>query len=336
MNLGRLAISLPLPFHSVRDCVEIARRAEREWGYTACWLAETSGPDAFVLAAAIADATERMTIGTAVVPVYNRTPAVLAMASGTLAQLSGDRFVLGVGSSSHAIVRDWNGIPFESPLAHVRESVEITRQALAGRKTDYEGEHLRSRGFRLGSPPANPVPIYVGALREKMLMLAGEIGDGLVLNLFPVSALPQMLDAHRRGGAGVGRDVSDHEVVVRFQVSVTKDLAAARNLVRFAFGPYVAAPVYNRFFAWCGFDVEAKAIADAFGRGDRSGLAAAMTDDLVDRVTILGDADRCRAQVAEFVAAGVSTPVLSPLATDKQGVLDVFEAFAPARLGVGA
>jgi probable F420-dependent oxidoreductase len=336
MNLGRLAISLPLPFHSMRDCAELARRAEREWGYTAAWLAETSGPDAFVVAAAVADATERMTIGTAVVPVYNRTPAVLAMAAGALAQLSGDRFVLGVGSSSHAIIQDWNGIPFEAPLTHVRESVAILRQALAGEKTNFEGKRLRSRGFRLASRPARPVPIYLGALRERMLALTGEVGDGLVLNLFPVSALPKMLAAHRAGGARAGRDVSPHEVVVRFQVAVTDDVPAARNLVRMAFGPYVAAPVYNRFFAWCGFEAEAKAVAESFARGDRAALAAAMTDDLIDRVTILGTAEQCRAQVAEFVAAGVTTPVLAPLAVDRRGVDAVFEAFAPSRTGVGA
>jgi len=333
MRLGRLAISLPLPGLSARDCVEIARRAEREWGYHAVWLAETSGPDAFALAAAIAEATERLTIGTAVVPVYNRTPAVLAMAAGTLAQLSGDRFVLGLGSSSHAIVQDWNGVAFERPLAHVRESVAILRQALAGKRTDFAGEVLRSRGFRLGSPPARPLPIYLAALRERMLALAGEIGDGLVLNLFPVSALPKMLAAHRAGGAAAGRDVAGQEVVVRFQVAMGDDVERSRNLVRLAFGPYVAAPVYNRFFAGCGFEAEARAVAEAFARGDRAGLARAMSDDLVDRVTILGPAERCRAQLAEFVAAGVTTSVLSPLSADRSEIERTFEALAPARGG---
>ncbi len=333
MRLGRLAISLPLPGLSARDCVALARRAEREWGYHAVWLAETSGPDAFALAAAIAGATERLTIGTAVVPVYSRTPAVLAMAAGTLAQLSGDRFVLGLGSSSHAIVQDWNGVAFERPLAHVRESVAILRQAFAGKRTDFTGEVLRSRGFRLGSPPDREVPIYLAALRERMLALAGEIGDGLVLNLFPVSALPKMLAAHRAGGAAVGRDVSRHEVVVRFQVAVGGDVERARNRVRLAFGPYVAAPVYNRFFAWCGFESEARAVAEAFARGDRAALARALSDDLVDRVTILGPAERCREQLAEFVATGVTTPVLSPLSADRAEIERTFEAFAPARSG---
>jgi alkanesulfonate monooxygenase SsuD/methylene tetrahydromethanopterin reductase-like flavin-dependent oxidoreductase (luciferase family) len=189
---------------------------------------------------------------------------------------------------------------------------------------------LRSRGFRLGNPPRPPVPIYLAALREKMLRLAGEIGDGLIVNLFPVTALPRMLAAYHQGAAAAGRDASGHEVVCRFQVLVTDDLPYARNLVRLAFGGYVAAPVYNKYFAWCGFEAEARAVADAFARRDRAGVAAAMTDDLVDRIAILGPAERCRERLAEFVAGGVTTPVLSPLAADRRAVEAVFETFAPA------
>jgi probable F420-dependent oxidoreductase len=331
VDLGRLAISLPLPGLDARACVELARRAEREWGYRAIWLAETNGPDSFTLAGALATATERATLGTAIVPVYNRTPAVLAMSAATAQQLSGGRFVLGLGSSSHAIVGDWNGIPFERPLAHVRESVAIVRQALAGARTDFAGEALRSRGFRLGNRPEQPVPVYLAALRERMLRLAGEIADGLVVNLFPVTALPRILAAYRAGAAAVGRDATGDEVVCRFQVLVTDDVAGARDRLRLAFGGYAAAPVYNRFFAWCGFEAEARAVADAFARRDRGGVAAAMSDELVDRIAILGSAERCREQVAEFVAHGVTTPVISPLAADRPTIERVFEAFAPAR-----
>ncbi|HTY19837.1 MAG TPA: LLM class flavin-dependent oxidoreductase [Myxococcota bacterium] len=331
MSLGRLAISLPAPGFGARACVELARRAEREWGYDAIWLAETNGPDSFALAGALAMATERSVIGTAIVPVYNRTPAVLAMSAATAAQLSEGRFVLGLGSSSHAIIRDWNGVAFEKPLARVRETVSILRQALAGEKTDLDGEVLRSHGFRLGNRPKERVPIYLAALREKMLHLAGEIGDGLIVNLFPVTALPQILAAYRAGAASAGRDASRDEVVCRFQVAVTSDVAQARNLVRLAFGGYAAAPVYNRFFAWCGFEREAREVKEAFASRDRARVAAAMNDDMIDRIAILGPAEACREQIAAFVAAGVTTSVISPLAVDRRAVEAVFEAFAPAR-----
>ena len=330
MALGRLALTLPAPFFDARQSVELGRRAEREWGYQAIWLAETAGPDSFSLAGALAMATERVTIGTAIVPVYNRTPAVLAMSAGSLAQLSGNRFILGLGSSSHAIVEGWNGIPFEKPLAHVRESVAVIRQALAGERTSFQGKLLRSRGFRLASLPGSPVPIYLAALREKMCVLAGELGEGLIVNLFPRSALPRMLAAYREGARRAGRDASQDEVVCRFQVAVTDDVPAARGLFRMVFSPYFATPVYNAYLAWCGFEDEARRLAEAFARGDRAASAAALTDEVVDRIAILGSADACRAKIAEFVVAGVTTPVISPLAPSPRAVEAVFEAFAPA------
>ena len=331
MDLGRLAITLPAPFLDARQCVELGRRAEAEWGYDAIWLAETNGPDSFTLAGALALATSRVAIGTAIVPVYGRSPAVLAMSAGSLAQLTNDRFVLGVGSSSHAIIEGWHGIPFERPLASVRECVELVRAALTGERTDYAGEFFRSKGLRLGARPAKPVPIYVGALREKMLRLAGAVGDGLIVNLFPLAALPKILAAWRAGARDAGRDAAGQEVVCRFQVCVTDDVPRARQLVRAAFGGYVATPVYNKFFAWCGYEDVARGVADAFGRGDRAGVGAAMTDAFIDGISILGSAEACREQVAAFVAAGVTTPVVAPLAADPAGIERIYEAFAPAR-----
>jgi probable F420-dependent oxidoreductase len=331
MDLGRLAISLPAPFLSPGACAEIARAAETTWGYDAIWLSETNGPDSAALAGALAMVTRRATIGTAIVPVYGRTPAVLAMTAATLGGLAEGRFVLGLGSSSHAIVEGWNGVPFENPLTRVRETVAIVRDALAGRKTDFVGKTVSSRGLRLGYVPERRVPIYLAALRERMLELAGEIGDGLILNLFPVTAMPKILAAYRRGAARAGRDASRDEVVCRFQVAVTDDVPSARNMIRFAFTGYVAQPVYNAYFRWCGFEEEARAVGEAFARGDRAASAAAMTDALIDRIAILGSAERCREQIAEFVAAGVTTPVIAPVATDAAGVRSVLESFAPAR-----
>ncbi len=329
MNLGRVAISLPAGALSVRECLDLAARAETEWGYDAIWLAETSGPDSFTLAAALFEATRGVTIGTAIVPVYNRTPVVLAMSAATLAELSEGRFVLGLGSSSHAIIEGWNGIPFEKPLGHVRESIELVRQALLEPKTDYHGDFFRSSGFRLGNTVRAPAPIYVAALREKMLELAGELGDGLIVNLFPLTATAQMLEAYRRGAARAGRDGSTDEVVCRFMVCVTDDVPAARDAMRAAFGAYAATPVYNKFFQWCGFESQAHAIAAAFAERDRDGVYRAMDDDMVDRIAILGSAESCREQVAAFVEAGVTTPVLNPLARDREGVEAVWSAFAP-------
>jgi len=335
MHLGKLAVTLPLPFLDARANVALAQRCEREWGYEAIWLAETNAHESFAIAGAIANATERIELGTAIVPVYNRTPAVLAMGAGTLAQLSGDRFVLGLGTSSHAIVEGWNGLPFTAPLERVRETVRVLRAALAGERTSFVGRTLRSEGFRLGALPAKPLPIYLAALRERMLEVAGALGDGLILNMMPVEAMPRILAAYRRGAAEAMRDATNHEVVARFQLAVTdgspEQNAQARNIVRFGFSGYVATPVYNRFFEWVGHEAVAKDVLAAFQRGDRAGTSAAMTDRFVDDIAIIGSADACREKLAAFVAAGVTTPVLAPLARSADDAAAMLEALAPAR-----
>jgi probable F420-dependent oxidoreductase len=326
-----MAITIPAPFYDARGQIELAQRAEREWGYPAIWMAETAGPDSFSLAGAMAVSTSTIEIGTAIVAVYNRTPAVLAMSAATLAQLSNNRFILGLGSSSHAIMRDWNGCDFREPLGHVRESVAIVRQALGADKTEFSGKHFRSNGLRLGAKPTQPMRIYLAGLREKMCELAGEVGEGLIINFQPASAMPQILAAYRRGAAKAGRDGTHDEVVCRFQVCVTNDRAKARGLVRMAFGGYLSAPVYNAFLAWCGFEEEAKAIAEGFAKKDRAAVAAAITDEIVDRIAIIGSADECKEQIAGFVKAGVTTPVIAPLATSREEALRIYETFAPAK-----
>ena len=332
MDLGRVALSLPVGGLSARAQVELAQRAEAEWGYDAIWTAETNGPDSLALAGALCQATHRSAIGTAIVPVQNRSPALLAMAATTLGELSEGRFVLGVGASSHNIIEGWSGIPYRRPLTHVREAVTVIRQALSGQKTDFAGELLQSHGFRLERGGAGiRVPVYVAALRERMIELAGEVGEGLIVNLFPVAMLPRILAAYRRGAARAGRAAQRDEIVCRFMVSITDDVAAARDRMRAAFGGYVATPVYNRFFAWCGFAEQARAVAEAFARRDRRAVYAALDDAMIDQIGVFGSAAQCRERVAAYVAAGVTTSVLAPFSPEPKDAEAVFAAFAPAR-----
>jgi probable F420-dependent oxidoreductase len=314
----------------MRANVELAVRCEKEWGYAAIWLAETNGADSFALAGAIAQATDRVEIGTAIVPVYNRTPAILAMGTATLVDLSAGRFVLGLGTSSHAMIEGWHGIPFEQPLGRIRDTMAVLRSAFAGEKTGYEGSTLTSQGFRLGVRVHQPVKIYLAALREKMLELAGALGEGLIINMMPLQAMPQIMEAYRSGALDAERDASGDDVVARFQIAVTDDKERARNMVRMGFSGYVATPVYNRFFSWVGHEDVARGVAEAFANGDRQGTAAAMSDTFVEDLAIIGDAVEAREKLAAFVAAGVTTPVLAPLAASPEETIAVLETFAPA------
>ena len=177
--------------------------------------------------------------------------------------------------------------------------------------------------------PSPAIPIHVGALMPPMLELAGEIADGVTLNMMPVEAVPRMVEHIRNGAARAGKDPASLEIVARFQTCVTDDRAGALAVLRAAFGPYFATSVYNRFVAWCGFDAEAKEILAGWQSKDRGRVAAGVTDDMLDRIGIIGSAEHCRERIAAFRAAGVTTPMISPFYPDEKVMWRTFEALAP-------
>jgi probable F420-dependent oxidoreductase len=310
-------------------CRRVAERAE-PLGYESLWIADTgAGPDAFVVAAVAAGVTSRARIGTAVVPIYTRALPVLAAGAGTAAQLAPGRFVLGLGISSETIVDTWGGVPFARPFTRMRETVDVLRRMLAGERVTVKGQTVRTANFRLVSPPPAPVPIYVAALMPPMLELAGEIADGVILNFMPVEAVPRMLEHVRIGAARAKRDASRLEVVSRFQCVVTDDRRAARDSLRYMMGPYFATSVYNRFVAWCGFSDEAREIDAGWRAKDRPRNLGAVTDDMIDRLAIIGSADECRERLAAFAAAGVTTPMIQPFLFDEAAIWRTLEALAP-------
>ncbi len=325
----RTAFSLPVP-PDVDASLEVAREAVR-LGYDAAWLADTSGPDPFVLAAALGRTVPELSIGIGVAPAFTRTPAVFAAMAGTLGQILPGRFTLGLGCSSETIVDRWNGVPFEHPLTRVRETVTLVRAMLTGERSRFHGKTVRSEGFRLTSLPPKPVPIYVGALKPPMLRLAGEVGDGVVVNLFPAKALPRMLEEVRAGGRRADRDASGLEIVCRFQTWVTDDPKGARALVRRFMTGYFTTSVYNAFADWCGFADEARAMRDAWAKRDREGAEAAFTDEMIDAITLIGNERHCRERVAEFVDAGLTTPMFHCFAPDAAEARRTLEALAPQR-----
>lgn len=325
----RIALSLTTPGLSVPELADLARWSE-ELGYREAWLSEVAGPDGFVNATAAAVATSAMDIGIAVVPAYTRTPAVMAMAAGSVSQvLAGRTFRLGIGSSSEAIVGGWNGIPFERPLTRVRETVEAVRAGL-GELGDYEGRTVAMRRFRSASPAAGPVELYVGALNPGMLRVAGAAGDGVCLNLMPPEVVPRQLAEVRKGAEGAGRPPDDVGVMARLQVVITEDPAGARELLRRTFlGPYLAQPVYNRFLEWMGYAEEAASIAAAWAARDREGVARAVHDRLVDDLTVIGDVARVRERLEAYGDAGIATGAVSVLSADRSVVEETLRALAP-------
>jgi probable F420-dependent oxidoreductase len=327
----RLALSLPLAGVDARAGVEAARRAE-DLGYSAAWLAEVQGPDAFTQLGALA-VTTGLDLGVAVVPAQTRTAMVLGMSAVSLSQLSRGRFTLGVGASSEVIVSGWAGQPFDRPLTSVRETYQALRPVLRGERSTFEGERVRMTGYRPHATPEPPVPLYLGALNPRSLRMVGELGaDGLCLNQMGPQHVGRMLGLVREGARDAGTTLADDfGVVARLFCMVVDDIAFGRSIVKHTFAPYIVTSVYNRFYRWMGYEAEAQGVLDA--AGDRQAQAAAVSDRLVDDIFLIGPAPAIAERIAAFVEAGVTLPVVQPMAADLEQADAMWQAIAAAYLG---
>ncbi|MCZ6531395.1 MAG: LLM class flavin-dependent oxidoreductase [SAR324 cluster bacterium] len=309
--------------------LERAVWAEQQ-GFDSLWIPDGGGKmHALTLAAALAMRTSTIRLGLGVVPVFTHSPAVLASSASALAHLAPGRIIMGLGASSHAMIEGWHGMDFVKPLTRVKETALLLRRMLDGERVEFVGETLRSKGFRLNPPPQTKVPIYLAALRPKMLELAGEIADGVILHLAPLQAIPKMLEHIAAGAQRAGRPLEDIEIISRFNVLVTDDMAAGREEFRkFVLG-YYSTPVYNKFLAWAGFEQEAESIAEGFKARDRTKTEAALSDEVVDMLGVIGTADACRERVREFLQAGIQTSAIHAVSADPASALRAMEAFAP-------
>jgi probable F420-dependent oxidoreductase len=317
---------------AVERTIEVAQWAE-SLGYDDFWLADAGGVDALTMSALVLARTERIRVGIAVVPVFTRTPPVLAATLATLDSVAPGRFVLGLGSSSHFMMEGWHGVPFERPVARVQETVELIRLILSGEKTSYEGDVVRSRGYEQPRV-ATHIPIHLAALRPRMIDLAAQKAEGIILNLFPRAALPRVFGTIDEALARHGRDRASIEVATRVSVTVTDDRAAARDAFRQAFIPYYATPSYNSFLSWAGRPDVADAVREGWAARDRAACYEAMEDSLVDEIAISGSAQDCQDRVRELHAAGITTPLMFCLSTDRAVVEATFEAFAPTNFEI--
>lgn len=328
-NRKRIAVTLPMG-PKVQDSIDLVQWAE-ENGIDDVWFSDAMAPDSLTMVAAVAPYTRRMRVGVAVTPVYTRTPAVFAATASVLAQLLPGRFVLGLGSSSQAIMERFNGIPLAKPLTRVKETAIIVRSMLAGEKSDFDLATLTSRGYRQ-EPLPEPPPIYLAALRPKMIEMAAEVGDGVVFNLWPRQALPRMMEHVEIGAKRAGKRIEDLEIVNRSFVMVADDVDAARAQFRNYYTPYYANPVYNEFLKWAGYRDEAEGVLAGWAARDRALSTGAVTDEIIDAVAIIGSAEEVHRRIREQTAAGIDTTIVSPIGqVPVAEAMPTFEAFAADR-----
>ncbi|HKF14142.1 MAG TPA: LLM class F420-dependent oxidoreductase [Gaiellaceae bacterium] len=303
------------------ELIELAQEAER-LGYDSAWAAEAWGTDAATVLAWLAATTTKLKVGSAIFQIPARTPANTAMTAATLDLMSGGRFLLGLGVSGPQVVEGWHGEAWGKPLAKTREYVEIVRAVLRRQTLEHHGEHYHvpydgPGATGLGKPlklMARPlraeIPIYLAVFKPRSVELAAEIADGWL----PIFFSPER--ARATFPAPFARD-GDFDIAPAVPALVADDVEDARDALRPYYALYVGGMgargknFYNDLVASYGFEAEAKKIQDLFLDGKQRDAAAAVPEQLIDEMTLIGPSDRIKDRLAAWRESGATTLLIS-------------------------
>jgi len=312
----KIGLHISVASSALADTPRLARDAE-ERGYSSLWIAEVSGPDAFLTLGAIARATSKADLATGVVPIQIRTPGVMAMGFLTLNELSGGRAIAGLGVSSPVIVERWHGASYRMPVTAMRECIAIMRQLFREGRSKFDGKVYKS-DFRLGFERTQPPPrIYVAALNPPMLRLAGEAADGVLLNYSPPEAVPAMIAEIRAGAEKAGRRLADIDIGIYLRMCISDDESAAIASFKRELAGYAFVDAYNAMFARYGMAEEFGEVRRLWREGKRDDAANAISDASARKIGAFGSSAAGRDFVARFRAAGVTHPVIFPIGPDR-------------------
>jgi probable F420-dependent oxidoreductase len=289
--------------------------AAKELGYSSFWTAETVGLEAFATLTAAGAAAPGLGLGTGVLALQLRTPMLAAMGAATLQSLHPDVDVLlGVGISSPVVTERWHGVAYgDRPVSQTREYLTLVGECLGGESVSFAGDFYRASRFRLGVRLGERRPkVVLGALNERMLQLAGELADGVLLNYLPASGVPWCVEQVRKGETTAGREPG--ECTVYGYVHVTAgDRDAALEPARRDLFSYAVVDAYGRAFTRAGFGDDVAEVRERHAAGDRDGAVAGVSDAMVDAINVIGDAAHVTATVRGYVDAGVDVPIVMPM-----------------------
>jgi len=318
---------------------ELARLAETH-GFGCAWAGEANNKDPTVMLSAVAAVTRRMKIGSAVYHILGRTPATLALQAVGLDELSGGRFVLGVGVSNPTIAR-WHGLTMDHPLGRAEEYLDIVRRAMRGEKLDFDGKYFTSHAFKMAFKPGkNPIPIYLAAFGPKMTRLAGRITDGVLINMANPTEIRRIADEVKKGAEESGKDPAAMEIICKIRCSIAHTYEAAREALGHALTYYALADYYRDLLGRMGFGAEVEAMRAAWKSGGFHSARKLITDRLFQGLPLVAatSAEEVVEQIQPYQDAG-ATRIILPYVAASDDVVSEMKRFinhwSPATTGLG-
>lgn len=324
---------------AAQDLMLVARLAD-DLGYHTFFAGEAWGMDAITVLTAVACHTSKLRVGTAILPVFSRTPALIAQSIASLDLISNGRATLGLGTSGRIVIEDWHGLPFRHPLRRTEEYIQIIRQALSGGQVNFDGDFFKLSRFRLGVPPIQTnVPIYLASLGPKNLELTGRLADGWLPIWLHRDKLSELKEPIVQAASRAGRAMADITVapqIMCYAAESAQELAEVEGKVRSHMAYYIGGmgTYYYDLFCRSGFQSEADAVREAWAIRDRGRAAEAISSQMLDGIAVLGDAETCRSRLERFRSAGADMPVITfPNGSTLAGIQRTIEALAPRQTG---
>jgi F420-dependent oxidoreductase-like protein len=306
--------SIPVSGAAIEEVAEAERL-----GATSVWVPEFWGYDALAPLGALAVATETIRLGTGIVQLGTRTPAMLGMSALSLQSLSGGRFMLGLGTSGPQVMEGWHGVRFARPIRRTRETIDIVRLVTSGERVEYEGEIYElplpggeGRALRAAAPPTN-VPIYIASLGPANLALTGELTDGWIGNSFFPETADVFFDRIAEGARSSGRSLDDIDLTVAAACEFTDDVEEAGRRhadgYAFTFGAMGSAKsnFYNEAFARQGFGDDVAEVQRLWASGDRDAARARVPIGIGLGTNLIGPPEEVRRRLRQYRDCGVDT-----------------------------
>ncbi|HKN93022.1 MAG TPA: LLM class flavin-dependent oxidoreductase [Thermoleophilaceae bacterium] len=294
---------------SLETALQRVERAE-SLGYESVYTTHIAGRDSLIVLAAYATRTERIKLGTGVLPIYSRTPVATAQAAATIDELSGGRMVLGLGVAHQVTVENWFGTTIGKPVAEMREYVSAIRAMFRGEDPP-QGEKFPTRFRFMGYEPRPDLPVYIAALSPAMLRLAGQMGDGVMLWLCnPDYIRDVVVPEVTKGRERAGKTLDGFDIVAAVPAAVTEDPDTARASLRSDLIPYFSLPFYRAMIERSGYGDEIGAFDEAMKRGDTEAAAAAISNRFLEQLAAVGSAAEAEAAVRRYLEAGTTSPCL--------------------------
>jgi F420-dependent oxidoreductase-like protein len=307
---------------SLDSALARVKRAD-ELGFESAYVTHIAGRDSLTVLAAYASVTERIKLGTGVVPIFSRTPVTMAQTAATIDEFSGGRMVLGLGVSHKVTVENWYDAEIAKPVTQMREYVAIVRAILTG-EAPPQGEFFKTHFQFMGYQGRGDLPIKIAALSPNMLRLAGEVADGVMLWLCSPDYIRDVVIPHvREGREKAGKTMDGFDVVAAVPVGLTDNVAAARDSMRQQLVTYASLPFYRVMLEGSGFGDDLVVFDEGMKAGDVERAKAGLSDAMIDALAGIGAADDVRGAVERYRAAGTTSPCVGSVpGTDFDAGLD--------------